>query len=235
MEIADLKKQIKSGEYTVYAHIFPNNKVYVGMTSYKPQYRWNSGKAYYGDVRQAIDEYGWENIQHIIIAEKLSYEEACILEQNTIAEYQSNLSEFGYNNTSGGVVGTKMSSVAKQRIGESHKDKKFSESHKQHLSESLKGRVFSDESKLKMSISHKGKKMSEEFKKRESLARKGSGNTFYGKHHSEETKAKLREISKIKCAGENNGMYGKHHSEETKQKIRDSWKRRKANNKNGDS
>lgn len=40
-----------------------------------------------------------------------------------------------------------------------------------------------------------------------------------GKHHSEETKARLREISKVKCAGKNNGMYGKKHSEETKRKI----------------
>lgn len=32
--------------YTVYMHIFPNNKVYIGITSRNPKYRWNNGKNY---------------------------------------------------------------------------------------------------------------------------------------------------------------------------------------------
>ena len=219
MEIADVKQHIKTGKYTVYIHIFPNSKVYVGMTSYKPEYRWNNGKAYKGDVRRAIEYFGWDNVEHIIIAENLSYEDACSLESSTILEHRSNELEYGYNLTSGGVLGTKLSSTSCKRIGEAHKGKVFSDEHRKNLSESLKGREFSDDSRKKMSESHKGKKMTEEFKRKESLARMGSGNTFYGKHHSEETKARLREISKVKCAGKNNGMYGKKHSEETKRKI----------------
>ena len=32
--------------YTVYKHIFPNNKIYIGITSKKPEIRWNKGKGY---------------------------------------------------------------------------------------------------------------------------------------------------------------------------------------------
>lgn len=43
----------------------------------------------------------------------------------------------------------------------------------------------------------------------------GENNGMYGKHHSEESKAKISKAS----SGENNGMYGKSHSSEAKKKI----------------
>lgn len=50
-------------------------------------------------------------------------------------------------------------------------------------------------------------------------------NINIGKHHSEETKQKLREM----FIGENNPFYGKSHSDETKMKISESLKRQYAN------
>lgn len=47
---------------------------------------------------------------------------------------------------------------------------------------------------------------------------KGENNPFYGKHHTEEAKRKMK-INHIDNSGENHPMYGKHHSEETKIKI----------------
>lgn len=32
--------------YYVYKHIFPNGKVYIGITCKKPIYRWNNGNGY---------------------------------------------------------------------------------------------------------------------------------------------------------------------------------------------
>ena len=32
--------------YTVYCHIFPNGKRYVGITKQKPEYRWDNGNGY---------------------------------------------------------------------------------------------------------------------------------------------------------------------------------------------
>lgn len=63
--------------------------------------------------------------------------------------------------------------------------------------------------------------------------RSGEKNGMYGRHHSDETRARMKiinshvaspELRKIRsenAKGENNPMYGKHHTEETKQKIRD--------------
>jgi len=48
----------------------------------------------------------------------------------------------------------------------------------------------------------------------------GENNPFYGKHHSDETRAIMREHSPDKC-GENNSFYGKHHSDDTKQLLRE--------------
>ena len=88
----------------------------------------------------------------------------------------------------------------------------------------------------------------EQLKEKARLRCSGSGNPMYGKHHSEETKDKLRQIdksytksqeyrdnmSKIK-SGEGNGMYGKHHSEESKQKMSESKKGKKFGKENSNA
>lgn len=63
-------------------------------------------------------------------------------------------------------------------------------------------------------------------KKNYSKLMRGSMNSFYGKKHTEESRKKMSESSKGKCAGEKNGMYGKPNprrgvslSEETRKKI----------------
>jgi group I intron endonuclease len=66
-----------------------------------------------------------------------------------------------------------------------------------------------------------GKPLSEEHKIKSGQSRKGKytgeNSSFWGKHHSEETRQKLSELH----SGENNPYFGKHHSEETKIKISD--------------
>ena len=65
----------------------------------------------------------------------------------------------------------------------------------------------------------------------------GKGNPMYGKHHSEKTKEKLRQVDKSyiqtekyrknmskAVSGEKNGMYGKHHTAESRKKMSDSTK-----------
>ena len=51
------------------------------------------------------------------------------------------------------------------------------------------------------------------------LHNEGEKHPMYGKHHSEETKKKLREARKGKHLGKDNPFYGKHHSEEAKKKL----------------
>ena len=55
------------------------------------------------------------------------------------------------------------------------------------------GKLLSEEHKKKLSKAHKGKKLSEEHKAKLSERRRGAKHPFYGKHHSEETKQKIRD------------------------------------------
>lgn len=48
---------------------------------------------------------------------------------------------------------------------------------------------------------------------------KGENNPMYGKHHSKETKEKISKSNKGKIAGNNHPLYGKHLSENTRKKI----------------
>jgi len=72
--------------------------------------------------------------------------------------------------------------------------------------------------------------ISEETREKQSLSHKGKITWMKGKHHSEETRKKLQESSKL-LTGDKNSFYGKHHSEETKHQISKSRKGKTAWNK----
>ena len=84
--------------YCVYIHKFPNNKVYIGMTSDIVK-RWNNGFGYKNNEKMFEDiiNYGWNNIEHNIIAENLSYNEAIKVESDKIKEFKSFDEKYGYN------------------------------------------------------------------------------------------------------------------------------------------
>ena len=86
--------------YKVYVHLNKENgKAYVGITNRSnPQFRW--GSAGQGYVKQpkfynAIEKYGWDTFEHLIIIEGLSKSEALELETYYIKQYNS--IENGYN------------------------------------------------------------------------------------------------------------------------------------------
>lgn len=91
-------------KWCVYVHIAPNGKKYVGITSQKPEKRWKNGKGYNHNehFKSAIDKYGWNNFQHIILFDNLKEEEAKRLETLTIALLRTHINKFGYNKTFGG-------------------------------------------------------------------------------------------------------------------------------------
>ena len=95
---------VEDRQYKVYVHISPDNKKYVGMTSMKPEYRWNSGRGYKTHERfwEDIQKYGWDNFQHNILRKNLTFDEACFWEKAYIQHYESYDPEKGYNRTFGG-------------------------------------------------------------------------------------------------------------------------------------
>jgi len=91
-------------EYCVYKHTAPNGKIYIGITSRNVEERWLNGRGYSYNhhFTNAINKYGWHNIRHEVIAEKLNETEAKTMEQFFIQMYKSYNPKYGYNKTLGG-------------------------------------------------------------------------------------------------------------------------------------
>lgn len=148
-------------KWCVYVHISPSNKYYVGITSQKPTNRWRSGKGYRSNryFSNAIEKYGWENIQHEVIASNLTETEAKNFEKILIQKLRSNNAEFGYNITAGGdgTVGVSHYGDTNPFYGKHHSDearRKISESHRGRTGElnPFYGKHHSEETKLLLSV-----------------------------------------------------------------------------------
>jgi group I intron endonuclease len=238
----------------VYVHITPNGKLYIGMSSFNnPVKRWKScGYGYQNQSLfwKAIQKYGWDNIQHIVLLEGLSKEVACECEKYLIDKYQTQNPKYGYNLSSGGEVnrGYHHTEEYKKHLSEVTKEKfkhtkspmygkTLSTKTKQQISTSLTGKVQSTETKLKRSQSLKGHVVSEETRKKISEGNKGKVRTV-------EQRKRLSEMAKgrrLGCTGYwkgkkfsdetrekmRNSHLGKPKSEETKRKLREAYLRRK--------
>ena len=79
-----------------------NNKKYIGLTCQKPSERWQKGKGYIQCPKFyfAIEKYGWDNFEHIILEDGLSKDEANAKEQYYIKLYDT--INNGYNISIGG-------------------------------------------------------------------------------------------------------------------------------------
>lgn len=91
--------------YKIYIHKNKiNGKVYVGQTKQRLKRRWNNGNGYVQCpyFYNAIQKYGWDNFEHILLDEHLTKEEADTKEQDYIKYYKSSSPEFGYNISNGG-------------------------------------------------------------------------------------------------------------------------------------
>lgn len=96
---------MENKKYTVYMHIAPNGKRYVGVTGMSPKKRWGNGiNAYSGNIHfcNAIRKYGWENFEHKILATGLSREDASKAEIKCIKHWDLQNPEKGYNVSRGG-------------------------------------------------------------------------------------------------------------------------------------
>ena len=137
---------IQNGNYVVYAHINKTNrKIYIGITSQKPENRWRNGDGYKGCVHfyNAILKYGWDGFDHEIFASNLTQEEAANMERILIKKLNTQNIEYGYNLAEGGMAGhagTHMSDTTKQKIAESMKGRHLSEEKKAYFSNFWKGK-----------------------------------------------------------------------------------------------
>lgn len=154
-----------------------NDKKYIGITKTSVNKRWGcNGSGYKTDKQsifyKAIQKYGWDNFEHIILYENLSQDEACNIEINLIKKYKTQEDAFGYNTQPGGQLGNTgviFSEESRKKMSKAHKGKKLTDEHKKKISDACKGHkpcVHSEETKRKLSQINTGKTLSDDTKRK---------------------------------------------------------------------
>ena len=186
--------------WTVYKHTFPNGKVYIGITSQKPENRWRNNGAGYKDnliVTNAIKKYGWDNVKHTIIKDGLSKDEACEMEIELIAEYKSNDKTHGYNLACGG---SGFCMTESQKAERSRKTKELWANNKEYREKHLKflKTQWTAKKRAELSRKNKGKHLTEEQKRK--LSESAKRRKDVSQLHTPEARAKRAENIRVRCS-----------------------------------
>lgn len=219
----------------VYVHIFPNNKLYIGITkSDDCSKRWVRGKGYDSQqfMHRAIQKYGWDNIKHIILMTGLDISVAQEVEKYLIMKYRTQNPQLGYNISGGGDTnaGYHHTEEYKQKlrqrmIGKYKGDKNpnygkpVSSERRNRISKSLLGRTQSKESCEKRSLALMGHVVSDETRSKISNAHKG-------KIVTDETRKRISMSHKGRSTGREGYWKGKTQSPETVRKRSEALKGR---------
>lgn len=159
--------------YTIYCHVFPNGKKYIGITRTKLGRRFGKDGANYKTcvlVNRAIKKYGWENVEHIIIDVANTKADAEARERQYILEYQTDNPRFGYNILPGGDVSTNdATEEMRHKLGNGNRGKKKTDEQKRKISEGVKKAFDRPESN-----GHFGLKASDSVKKKMSESQKAT-------------------------------------------------------------
>lgn len=157
-----------------------NGKVYIGKSNniklrwrsngvgYKPDKNKNQNRPFWN----AIQKYGWNNFEHIVLIDNLTDIEANELEKEYIQKYNSREKEFGYNVAEGGDGG---------RIYINH-PKGFKGKHHNEITRQIQSETMKKVNELGLNTNWKN----------------GHPKGFKGKHHSEENK-KTMTINAVEC------------------------------------
>ena len=155
-----------------------NDMEYVGQTTRSVEERFNEHKKrkkYL--ISKAIRAHGAENFAIAILKECANKEELDFWEKHFIKS-RNTLSPNGYNLTEGGEGGIPCAEVYAK------------------ISAAKKGHEVSKETRAKLAAVNIGKSQTPEAREKNAEAHRGEKNNFFGKHHTEETKAKISEKKK---------------------------------------
>ncbi len=136
-----------------------NNKCYIGQTV-SPKQRWYEHKRVSKTypvqiISKSIAKHGFDNFVFEIIACCSNQNDANLSEEYLIRQYQSHISENGYNVSYGGMSSPK------------------SEEWKSKMSIIMTGKIVTQETRIKISKKLMGRKLSKETKEKLSVSKKG--------------------------------------------------------------
>lgn len=131
--------------FCVYCHINKlNGKRYIGLTGeINPADRWGANGINYKNCScfyGAIQKYGWDNFDHIILEQNLTAEEAIELERKYIKLYNT-MAPNGYNLTGGGEYKKILSEETRKKLSKNRLGKKASDETKKKMSQSRMGHI----------------------------------------------------------------------------------------------
>ena len=138
--------------WVVYAHKNKiNKKIYIGITGQKPERRWRNGQGYKTSTYfyNAIQKYGWNNFEHIILQFNLTQQEAEQKEKYYIQKYNTLNDAYGYNIKNGGKLNQGLSKQGRKKISQSSKKNWQNPEFKQKQSQKAKKQWENPEFKQK--------------------------------------------------------------------------------------
>lgn len=206
--------------YTVYEHVAPNGKRYIGITRQRPEDRWRGGSGYSSQTLfyRAIKKYGWGSFTHNIVASGLSQEDAERMEIALIDKHRSNESSYGYNADMGGGANRELSMEHREKIGRSHVGLRASDETRRKISIANTGRcrTTTHETRQKISAALKGNKIREGYVTPSETKAKISA-SLAGHSVSSETRSKIAEKNRARArrvVSEKNGIVKEYESAE---------------------
>ncbi len=164
-------------KYTVYMHINKTNgKKYIGITCNSVKRRWQNGKGYICCklFYRAINKYGWDGFEHLVLKENLTESEAKAMEIELIEKHKSNNRKYGYNIESGGSSWIP-NDETREKISDAVKKhwSQLTDEEREERSALFSGeknafynKKHTEETKKKMREKKLGRKLSEEHKKK---------------------------------------------------------------------
>lgn len=139
-------------KWIVYAHRnIINNKLYIGITSKSPDERFGKdGRGYRNQVFfNAIQKYGWDKFEHIILFDNLPYNIAADIEYELIEKLKLRDPRCGYNISKGGlssVWSTEEQYMHMRKVKEGKPGNKWTDEHRQKFHDARVGHVPSQKS-----------------------------------------------------------------------------------------
>lgn len=178
-----------------------NGKIYIGQTVRIQKFLKNN---YYGSgnlINYAIKKYGKNNFKTTLIQYCNTLEELNKMEEYYINLYNS-IKPDGYNIVAGGASSGKRHQDTIDKMSTTAKLLWQNTEYREKNSKAITNAMSKKEVRRKLSEANKGRFTGEE-------------HHFYGKHHTDESKA----VMSSKLSGENNPFYGQKHSKETIAKL----------------